>query len=299
MSLFKWKKFNLTIIDEATQILEPLTLAPLYKAEKFVLVGDPKQLPPLVMSEEARQNGADISLFEKLSQKYPACTTVLKKQYRMDTKIMDLANYFCYDGMLKNGKISQQANQIFLHDVIDTNFIEKCQKNPNAKFGMVSDAEAEKIFEILSSESILKNSESVGIISPFNKQVLKLKNKIFSDSTLVKKYQNLEINTIDRYQGRDKDVIIISFAQQVFTAGNFKNLSQNCLKTELHSTEKSEDCSENFEKFSILNDFRRLNVAITRAKSKLILVGNFSVLKKFKTCEKILNYLEEKLESSN
>lgn len=95
--------------------------------------------------------------------------------------------------------------------------------------------------------------------------------------------ENVEVNTIDRYQGRDKSVIIISFAQQFKETVKLENMEK---------TEKLENSSGNSSNSSILNDIRRLNVAITRAKHKLILVGNKHVLKDYDPILKIMNYLE-------
>ena len=103
--LFKWKQFDLCIIDEASQILEPLCFAPIFKTRRFLLVGDYKQLPPLVTSEKSKTDfKSDISLFERLAKRYPHAVSTLKLQYRMDRQIMELANHLIYTLILKYDK---------------------------------------------------------------------------------------------------------------------------------------------------------------------------------------------------
>ena len=274
--LFKYKKFDLAIIDEASQILEPLCLAPIFKTKKFVLVGDFLQLPPLLVSEEARSldvnaggGKGEISLFERLAGMYPEHLSDLRIQYRMGGRIMDLANYFCYEGKLINGKGDlelEDVSEIQTFDVREE--IEICQKSITASYNITaSDKEALKVVDLV--KNLLQHDpqnyqNQIGIISPFNKQVLKIKNKLGQDLL-----NQVEVNTIDRYQGRDKKVIIISFGQQNFVAN-------------IHKKDRS-----------ILNDVRRINVAITRAKEKLILVGNFGCLREFGPCGRILEYLNK------
>jgi DNA replication ATP-dependent helicase Dna2 len=255
--------------------MEPLCFAPIFKTKRFLLVGDHKQLPPLVTSDEAKSvYKADVSLFENLAVRFPVAVSTLKVQYRMDKQIMDLANWLVYGGQLKMGN-SQNSKPAHFSNSIEFIHVEEkeIQREHSSKIkrDISSEKEAVVVSELV--EKYRKNYD-IGVITPFNRQVLKIKCQL---STL----ENVEVNTIDRYQGRDKSVIIISFAQQ------FK---ETVKLEKLEKSEKLENSSGNSS--SILNDIRRLNVAITRAKHKLVLVGNKHVLKDYDPILRIMNYLK-------
>ncbi|PIK53075.1 putative DNA replication ATP-dependent helicase/nuclease DNA2 [Apostichopus japonicus] len=289
--LLSHKWFDYCIIDEASQISQPVCLAPLFKTSKFVLVGDHKQLPPLVQSTTARVAGMDESLFQRLASGCPSSVSQLRFQYRMHPTIMDLSNAFTYAGALHCGNQQVESHLLdlphytpnvpltawlqlaLLPETVVRFFSTEQLHNEETERG-VNHVEANHVKatvehlisgECCSNESNqLKlgtrtcgcNPGEIGIISPYRKQCHLLQSMGMS--------KDVEVNTIDKYQGRDKNVIIVSFT-----------LQQQQGKT-------------------ILEDARRINVALTRAKKKLIMFGNGSVLCLTACMSKLMGILEQK-----
>ncbi|KAG5033418.1 hypothetical protein JHK85_017400 [Glycine max] len=247
-------RFDVCIMDEAGQTTLPVSLGPLIFASTFVLVGDHYQLPPLV---QARENGMGISLFCRLSEAHPEAISALQSQYRMCQDIMDLSNALIYGDRLRCGSfevLNPRRPVIF----IDTDKLpaleardQKIVNNP---------IEAQIIAEV--AKELVKNgigSEHIGIITPYNSQANLIRNAASMTS--------LEIHTIDKYQGRDKDCILVSFVR---------------------STENPTSCAA-----SLLGDWHRINVALTRAKKKLIMVGSRRTLLKVPLLKLLIKKVEE------
>ncbi|KAF5744240.1 DNA replication ATP-dependent helicase/nuclease DNA2 isoform X3 [Tripterygium wilfordii] len=271
------KRFDVCIMDEAGQTTLPVCLGPLMFASIFVLVGDHYQLPPLVQSAEARENGMGISLFCRLSEAHPQAISALRSQYRMCQGIMDLSNALIYGERLRCGS-SEIANAklklsslrprcSWLNEVLNPSkpviFIntdkmcafetreQKTVNNPTEAYIIA------KVAEELVNSGI--EGEDVGIITPYNSQTSLIR--------LIVNVTSVEIHTIDKYQGRDKDCILVSFVR---------------------SSENPRNCSS-----SLLGDWHRINVALTRAKKKLILVGSCATLSKFPLLKLLINKVDE------
>ncbi|XP_025658786.1 DNA replication ATP-dependent helicase/nuclease JHS1 [Arachis hypogaea] len=270
-------RFDVCIMDEAGQTTLPVSLGPLAFASVFVLVGDHYQLPPLVQSIEARENGMGISLFCRLSETHPEAIAELRSQYRMRQGIMDLSNALIYGDRLRCGS-SEIANVTlefsnlncglpWLEDVlnpsrpvifIDTDMLpalevrdQKTVNNP---------VEAHIIAEV--ATELVRNGivgEQIGVITPYNSQA-NLIRKAASETSM-------EIHTIDKYQGRDKDCILVSFVR---SSENPTNLAA-----------------------SLLGDWHRINVALTRARKKLIMVGSRRTLSKVLLLKLLIKNVEE------
>ncbi|XP_057995142.1 DNA replication ATP-dependent helicase/nuclease JHS1-like isoform X2 [Hevea brasiliensis] len=256
------KKFDVCIMDEAGQITLPISLGPLMFASKFVLVGDHYQLPPLVQSTEARENGMGISLFCRLSEAHPQAISALQSQYRMCQGIMELSNALIYGDRLRCGspeianrklKFSRlKSCSSWLNEVlnphkpivfINTDMLPAHESKDSKTVN--NPVEAYIIAEV--AKELIKcgiESEDIGIITPYNSQANLIRTAVCIIS--------VEINTIDKYQGRDKDCILVSFVR---SSENPRNYSS-----------------------SLLGDWHRINVALTRAKKKLILVGSCKTL---------------------
>ncbi|CAL0302859.1 unnamed protein product [Lupinus luteus] len=269
-------RFDVCIMDEAGQTTLPVSLGPLTFASVFVLVGDHYQLPPLVQSTEARENGMGVSLFRRLSEAHPQAISALQSQYRMCQSIMDLSNALIYGDRLRCGS-SEIANRKlefsdlkcgfpWLEDVlspsrpvvfIDTDMLpaletrdQKIIKNP---------LEAHIIAEV--SKELVNNGiavEQIGVITPYNAQANLIRHAACMTS--------LEIHTIDKYQGRDKDCILVSFVR---------------------SSEGPTSSAA-----SLLGDWHRINVALTRAKRKLIMVGSPRTLSKVPLLKLLIKKVE-------
>ncbi|CAN6486391.1 unnamed protein product [Victoria cruziana] len=271
------KKFDICIMDEAGQITLPVSLGPLMFASKFVLVGDHYQLPPLVQSTEARENGMEVSLFCRLSEAHPLSVSALQSQYRMCSGIMELSNTLIYGNRLTcgSGEVANARLNIsnvksfpsWLNEALDpeksvifinTDGLPALELKKNTTIN--NPAEAFILSEIvgrLLEGGILENE--IGIITPYNAQVDLIQHVLGVTS--------VEIHTIDKYQGRDKDCIMVSFVK---------------------SSENPRACSS-----SIIGDWHRINVAITRAKKKLIVVGSGRTLSKVPLLKLLIKKVDE------
>ncbi|XP_049936664.1 DNA replication ATP-dependent helicase/nuclease JHS1 isoform X2 [Nymphaea colorata] len=271
------KKFDICIMDEAGQITLPVSLGPLMLASKFVLVGDHYQLPPLVRSTEARENGMEVSLFCRLSEAHPQSVSALQCQYRMCSGIMELSNTLIYGNRLRCGSVEVANAKLNISNVksfpswlnealdpdksvifINTDGLPALEVKKNTTIN--NPAEAFILSEIvrrLLEGRILGNE--IGIITPYNAQVDLIQHILCVTS--------VEIHTIDKYQGRDKDCIMVSFVKSI---------------------ENPRACSS-----SIIGDWHRINVAITRAKKKLIMVGSSRTLSKVPLLDLLIKKVDE------
>jgi len=272
------EKFDLVCIDEATQAIEPSCIIPIVKGEKIIMAGDHKQLPPTVISKKAK--ALEFTLFERFLKLYgEEIKILLRLQYRMHEKIMDFSNRYFYDKALishpsvayhtiadfnlKFDKLSQIGPQ--LEKVCNPEnvcvFIDTQGKCPEKRKGNSTSwqnpGEVKLIKKILNAlmQTGLK-AKDIGIITPYDDQVDLLKSYI--------KLKDLEIKTVDGFQGREKEVVIISFVR---------------------SNQKGE--------IGFLEDVRRLNVSLTRAKRKLIIVGDSLTLSKNKFYKLLIKYFKE------
>lgn len=230
--------FDWVIIDEAAQASIPSAIIPIIKANRFVLIGDHYQLPPVVLNQEAKKLGLDQSLMDYLAGQYPYFLSQLNVQYRMHSKISNLVSHMFYKGKLiahetvKNRSLDDRVLE--LYDVVGQERMLKDSKS------FYNNEEIKFLDELIASylkQGIKK--EQIAVISPYKAQA----------RLLAKKYPQLEIDTVDAFQGREKDLVIISFVR-----------------------------SNRENKLGFLTDYRRLNVSISRAKCKLVLVGNIKLL---------------------
>jgi len=294
-SLFDKRRFDYCVVDEAGQITEPVVLGPLRACNAFVLVGDHKQLPPLVTNPIAVKGGMDVSLFKKLCDKaHPDATVALTTQYRMNSEIMRVSNSLIYDNTLEcgtRGVASRRLQLPHFHRVrsiktgethVGRSWLEAAVEpqaavvflnlQPAPERSHSSPAAAQDSFktpvrrawsntdkpEAYAARGVVRalvlagaDPSSIGLISPYRNQ-LKLLQRAVNDD-----FPDVEIMTVDSYQGRDKEVIVLSL---VCPAGN------------------GSPSNRSPRIGNLLKDKRRLNVAMTRAKSKLVILGSVDVL---------------------
>ena len=254
-------KFDVAIIDEASQATIPSVLIPISKAHRFILAGDHKQLPPTIISEKAGE--LEKTLFEELIRMYPFKSQLLNVQYRMNSLLMKFPNKEFYNNSLKS---DLSVDEITINDLlgskhdeeallfIDTsNIADNKEKHLRDSKSIINELESEIAIGIANDYlNAGVNEDDIGIISPYADQV-----KIIQDKTPV------EVKTVDGFQGREKEIIIISTVRS----------------------------NENGN-IGFLKDLRRLNVAITRAKRKLIIIGNKDTLKNNPTYYRLIQFVE-------
>ncbi|XP_011145053.1 DNA replication ATP-dependent helicase/nuclease DNA2 isoform X2 [Harpegnathos saltator] len=286
--LLRRRSFDVCVVDESTQVTQPTVLRPLYSARRFVLVGDPNQLPPVVKSRTAVKLGADESLFVRLDSENN--TVNLTKQYRMNRRIMKLANDTAYRGkLMPSNKQVENATLICAHAevlssceawvrrtlsrqlddsvmVLDTGSTRDFNVNESYGKSVTSDQMYSNLWEaaiIIRLVRVLKEAgvyaRNIGIIAPYNAHVTLLR-KLVND-------KEVEVNTVDQYQGRDKDVILYT-----------------CARSVLHQKKEHE----------ILDDQRRLTVAITRAKHKLIIIADEATVMKYMPFKNLFEVIDDK-----
>jgi len=268
--------FKTVFIDEAAQALEPATWIPILRAEKVVLAGDHFQLPPTVKSVQAAKDGLNITLFEKTINRQKA-DVMLETQYRMNEKIMNFSSKEFYKGLLKAAPsvkdwvLSAENEGLNIpFEFIDTagcSFEEKLDKESLSTY---NPQEAELLMKHLSLlfeelENSGKNIQlyKAGVISPYKAQVDILREKLLQLPCIEKMQKNITVNTVDGFQGQERDVIYISLVR-----------------------------SNSEGEIGFLGDIRRMNVAITRAKKKLVVIGDSATLGAHPFYKDFLNYTE-------
>lgn len=257
--VLRGKKFKTVFIDEAGQSLEPASWIPLLKSERVVFAGDHQQLPPTIKSLEAGRAGLSKTLFEKGIDKQPSQVSMLEVQYRMNEKIMEFPSRFFYENKLvahdsvRSRRLRPDHPPITFIDTAGCGYLEKQDPETlsrmNAEEASLLMQQVEALIEDIGVNTWLDEQFTMGIITPYSAQVDQL-HKLAEASAIVEPLHRLvTINTVDAFQGQERDVIVISFVR---------------------SNEKGD--------VGFLADIRRSNVAITRARKKLIMIGDSATL---------------------
>ncbi len=267
-------RFGTLFIDEAAQALEPACWIAIRKANRVVLAGDHCQLPPTIKCIEAARGGLDRTLMQEIVQNKPETVSLLKVQYRMCDEIMRFSSDWFYHGMLTAAPEVKHRG-ILDYDTpiewVNTEDLEDCgEEFVGESFGRINKTEATLSIAQLTAyinkigkERFLQERIDVGLISPYKAQVQYLRSIIRKDP-FFKPYRHLiTVNTVDGFQGQERDIIIISLVRA------------------------NEDGQIGF-----LNDLRRMNVAITRARMKLIILGDASTLTRHPFYKKLYEYIK-------
>lgn len=284
------KDFDYVILDEASQVSLPVALGPLRYGQRFIMVGDHFQLPPLVKNDVAREHGLEESLFKILSERHPESMVELTYQYRMCGDIVKLSNFLIYEGRLKCGTEEVYNQKLKMLDPRET--LQQFKRpgfendhwlsdvlNPDEKVVFIDYDKVSLIIETSDGDNITNMGEAeliklclkgmlecgvacedIGVMSLYRAQLRLLKRKLS-----VHESNGLEILTADQFQGRDKKCIIISMVR---------------CNAELHGG-------------ALLKELRRVNVAMTRAKSKLIIVGSKKTIGSVAEIQGFMKMLEE------
>ncbi len=268
------QKFATLFIDEAAQALEAACWIPMRKVSRVVLAGDHCQLPPTVKSIAALKAGLGVTLMERIVAMKPEVVTLLKVQYRMNDRIMRFSSNAFYDGQVESAPEIRYRG-ILDYDLpmmwIDTAEAEGQEEFVGESFGRINKAEAEltlktleDYFTKIGKERILDERIDVGVISPYRAQVQYLR-RMIKKREFFKPYRSLiTINTVDGFQGQERDVILISLVR-----------------------------SNAEGQIGFLRDLRRMNVAITRARMKLIILGDTATMSRHPFYKELYEYVQE------
>ncbi len=283
-------RFTSLFIDEAAQALEAACWIPMRRVSRVILAGDHCQLPPTIKSLAAMHGGLDKTLMQRIAENHPEVVTLLRVQYRMNEQIMRFSSDWFYGGKVESAPsvrhrgILDYDNPIVWIDSKDT-LPSPADENTEPEtvssryheefigesFGRINKPEAEltlatlqELFDKIGRARILEERIDVGIISPYRAQVQYLR-QLIRRREYYKPYRSLiSVNTVDGFQGQERDIIIISLVR---------------------SNEQGQ--------IGFLRDLRRMNVAITRARMKLIIIGDVETLTKHKFYKRLHEYIEE------
>ena len=260
------KRYKTLVIDEAGQALEPACWIPILKADRVILAGDHCQLPPTIKSDEAAQKGLSNTLLEKLTGHYPEAVTLLEHQYRMHHKIMQYSSQVFYGSkLIAHESVAERL--LFASDqpvlFIDT---AGCGFSEDKEGASISNPE-EASFLVKHLESLMQKiteKVSVAVISPYREQVKALKDFVAESEMLSPLNGSIAVNTIDSFQGQERDIVYISMTR-----------------------------SNPDQVIGFLADIRRMNVAMTRARKKLVVVGDSATLSRLPFYGDFIAYAEE------
>ncbi len=270
--LLNGHRFGTLFIDEGAQALEAACWTAIQKADRVILAGDHQQLPPTIQCCEAARRGLDHTLLEQVALHKPEAVSLLKIQYRMNEALMHFSSEWFYNGLLEAAPEVKHRSILDWDSPItwiDTSEMEFKEEFIGESFGRINKQEAdllirqlETYIQRIGSERILEERIDIGIISPYKAQVQYLRAKIRSNAALRPFRSLLTVNTVDGFQGQERDVIFISLVR---------------------ANEKGE--------IGFLRDLRRMNVAITRAKMKLVILGDAPTLKRHTFYKRLLEYI--------
>ncbi|KAL8697337.1 MAG: hypothetical protein Q9201_007175 [Fulgogasparrea decipioides] len=305
--IFNQKIFDYCIVDEASQITLPVCLGPIRMARTFILVGDHNQLPPLVQNKEAQEGGLDVSLFKILSDNQPSSVVNLEHQYRMCEDVMSLSNTLIYNGRLKcgNNGVAHRSIRIprmealkqhhhtpstllsanlnpksvclnptralcWIRDLLDpstkaclvnTDILLPFSRESETGSRIVNTCEATLCTQLVQSLlTVGVPAADVGVITLYRSQLALIK------QNLRQYHPAVEMHTADKFQGRDKEVVILSLVRS----------------------------NESLNVGDLLRDWRRVNVALTRARTKLLILGSKSTMKGNELLEQFVKFMDER-----
>ena len=276
--LLEGQKFGTLFIDEAAQALEAACWIPIRRVSRVILAGDHCQLPPTVKSIAALKGGLGKTLMERIVENKPETVTLLKMQYRMNEEIMRFSSDWFYGNQVESAPEVKYRSILDL-DIpmswIDTSSWSESstlfkEQFVGESFGRINKAEAEltllvleKYFRKIGKERILDERLDVGIISPYRAQVQYLRRQL-KKKEFFKPYRSLiSVNTVDGFQGQERDIILISLVR-----------------------------ANDEGQIGFLRDLRRMNVAITRARMKLIILGDASTMTRHPFYKKLHEYID-------
>ena len=270
--LLHGRRFGTLFIDEAAQALEAACWIAIRRAQRVVLAGDHCQLPPTIKCPEAAKGGLEETLMERVARRKPDVVSLLQVQYRMNEDIMRFPSRWFYDGQLRADPSVRHRSILDLDtaiDWIDTTGRDFKEQFVGDSFGRVNPAEGRLLLDELEAyvqrigiERILDERIDFGIISPYRAQVQYLRRLLRASAVLRPLRELLTVNTVDGFQGQERDVLFLSLVR-----------------------------ANDDGQIGFLGDLRRMNVAITRARMKLVILGEAETLARHPFYRALLSYV--------
>lgn len=287
-SLMTGQHFHTLFIDEAAQALEAACWIALQRADRVIMAGDHCQLPPTVLSPEALQGGLGETLMEHVARKHPDCVTLLTTQYRMNHSLMQFSSKWFYGGKVKSAP-EVSGRSLLDFDVplvwIDAAAEQQAADQTDAdspaepegeemvggSYGRINRAEARLTIDTLKRyidrvgrQRFLDERLDVGIISPYRVQVQELRRLVRADAALKPFRSLITVNTVDGFQGQERDIVMVSLVR-----------------------------ANSQGQIGFLRDLRRMNVAMTRARHKLFVLGDVATLTRHRFYRALHEYSEQ------
>ena len=280
--LLDGQKFGTLFIDEAAQALEAACWIPMRRVSRVILAGDHCQLPPTVKSIAALKAGLGKTLMERLVETHPEAVTLLKIQYRMNDDIMRFSSNYFYDGQVESAPTVKYRGILDLDVAME--WISPSENSENSEylensfketfigesFGRINKDEAEltlntlqQYFERIGKQRLLDERIDVGIISPYRAQVQYLRRLLMKREFFKPFRRQISVNTVDGFQGQERDTIVLSMVR-----------------------------SNDDGQIGFLRDLRRMNVAITRARMKVIILGDAPTLTRHPFYRQLWKYVQ-------
>lgn len=264
------RRFSTLFIDEAAQALEPACWIAIRRADRVVLAGDHQQLPPTIKCYDAMRQGLGRTLMERIVETQPANVVFLNTQYRMNDAIMRFSSNWFYDGKLLSDKSVRHRSVLDYDRAIIWVNSEEAEQFVGDNHGRINKAEAELLLLHLQGyinkigvNRFKEEGLDIGIISPYRVQTQYIRQLIRRRSELREVRRQISVNTVDGFQGQERDIILISLVR---------------------SNEQGQ--------IGFLSDLRRMNVAMTRARMKLIIFGNKETLSRSRFYKELLDYIK-------
>jgi superfamily I DNA and/or RNA helicase len=277
-NLLKGHRFKTTFIDEAAQSLEAASWIPIIRSERVIMAGDHQQLPPTIKSFEAARQGLRFSLFEKIIQRKEELATpvdaMLRKQYRMNKKIMHFSSEYFYnhnliaDESVSEHVIHENLPPLLFIDTVGSGFAEQIDEKTlstyNREEGLALLEHLNQAIGEIGVERMLEEHITIGVIAPYRAQIRLLKAESEQYEAIQQVTSLLSIDTVDAFQGRERDMMYISLVR---------------------SNEKGV--------IGFLGEIRRTNVAMTRARKRLVMMGDSATLSNHPFFQQLVAYCQE------
>ncbi len=264
------KRFTTLFIDEASQALEPASWVPILKADSVIMAGDHKQLPPTIKSEEAAREGLSETLFSRAMTHFDEVATVLDVQYRMHPDIAAFSNKHFYGGVLTDAVSVTNRRQPFSPPVlfIDTagcGFSEEVNPETLSTFNSEQASFTLKFFDGWLADNPVASKSSVGIIAPYKAHLEILRKEIVHYPWYAEMADQISINSVDAFQGQERDIVLLDLVRS-----NDKGV------------------------VGFLSDTRRTNVALTRAKHQLVIIGDSATLSTSEFYDEMIRFFQDR-----